>query len=413
MRRIAEQGGASANPTAISAKETLRAWIWPYAFALVSVVATLVVRLKFSVAFSERPMMIMFVLPIIASAYIGGTGVGLFATVLASSLLDFFLIPPLYSVKFMHANDFVHWCMLVVSGVAISILIGRLRRARADSDDALETLIFYEETQHRLLQNLSTAVVVHAPDTRILFSNPAASRLLGLTQAQMQGKQAMDSAWHFEHEDGSIMSVESYPVNRVLADRQPLRDYVLGIHASLSSEVTWVLVNAFPDFNADQTLRQVVVTFGDITAIKKAEAALRENEAVLNSFFESPGILRGIVEVVEGDILHIRDNTTAAAFFGRAPEAMQGRLASEMGVPAETVSLWVGHYLASQQSGQPVIFSYEHKEPAGVRWLLATVIFLGIRSSGRPRFSYSVRDNSRVKQLETQLAQAQKMEAIG
>jgi PAS domain-containing protein len=66
-------------------------------------------------------------------------------------------------------------------------------------------------------EDLLVGVVVHAADTSILFSNPQASLLLELSREQMQGRQAIDPAWHFIHEDGSVVDIEDYPVNRAIA----------------------------------------------------------------------------------------------------------------------------------------------------------------------------------------------------
>jgi PAS domain S-box-containing protein len=229
----------------------------------------------------------------------------------------------------------------------------------------------------------------------------------------MQGKQAIDPAWRFEHKDGRPMALAEYPVNLVLASRQPLRDYVVGVHRSDQSGMTWVLVNAFPEFDEQEQLRQVVVTFVDISGIRQVEAALRESEAVLRSFFESPGIMRGIVELVDGDILHITDNPVAAAFFGRTPAEMRNQLAMALGVPRELVQQWIGHYETCRKTGQPVGFTYEHKTPTEDKWFAVLISYLGQSEQDRPRFTYAINDITSVKRLEAQLLQAQKMEAIG
>lgn len=132
-----------------------------------------------------------------------------------------------------------------------------------------------------LLANLDTGVVVHGPDTTIEISNPKAQALLGLSEAEISGKQAMDPEWHFLREDGDRMPLEEYPVNLVMASKKPLRNYVVGIHNTRISEETWVLVNAFPEFDSQEGLTHVVVTFWDITHLKIAEAALAKRTAEL------------------------------------------------------------------------------------------------------------------------------------
>ncbi len=131
----------------------------------------------------------------------------------------------------------------------------------------------------RLLQHLKAAVVVHAPDTSILMANEEATRLLGLTWEQLQGREAVDPRWRFVHEDETPYEVEEYPVVRTIATGQPLENIVIGIDRPATGDRVWVLVNAFPEFDAGVGLRQVVVTFVDITERKRADEEHLAREA--------------------------------------------------------------------------------------------------------------------------------------
>jgi signal transduction histidine kinase len=146
-----------------------------------------------------------------------------------------------------------------------------------------------------ILNRLQTGVVVHGPDTRVLFSNPRASALLGLSVEQMLGKAAMDDAWHFVDEAGNAMPVAEYPVNRVIASGQAIKDLVLGVNASAHPQTVWLLVSAFPQLTAQGQLHQVVVDFYDITSLKHAQAEQKANEvftaAVLDSLTEQIAVL--------------------------------------------------------------------------------------------------------------------------
>jgi PAS domain S-box-containing protein len=132
-----------------------------------------------------------------------------------------------------------------------------------------------EELYRNLVQHLSSAVVVHAADTRILLHNQTALSLLGLSEGQMVGKVAMDPAWCFIREDLTPLPTEEYPVSRVIATGAATRDLVLGIIRPITDDCVWVLVNAFPEFDANGQLCQVVVTFVDVTARKKTEERIR------------------------------------------------------------------------------------------------------------------------------------------
>ncbi len=151
-----------------------------------------------------------------------------------------------------------------------------------------------------------------------------------------------------------------------------------------------------------QVVKVVGVNF-DITKHKQAEEAARENEAILRTFFDSPGMMRGIVELVDGDILHVADNAAAAAFFGRTPETMRHQLASQLGMPAAMIQSWTRHYQESKQQGAPVSFEYSHAADSEIRWWLATVSYLAAGPSGRERYGYMVLDITAAKRAEEML----------
>jgi PAS domain S-box-containing protein len=142
---------------------------------------------------------------------------------------------------------------------------------RKRSEEALRKS---EERYRTLISNLDTGVVVHASDTRILLANSRAQELLGLTEDQMLGKKDIDPAWHFLCGDGTELKTEEYPVNVVISTRKPLTNYVAGIKNPMAKDIVWVIVNAFPEFDGNSDLKQIVVTFWDYTQLKLAEAAL-------------------------------------------------------------------------------------------------------------------------------------------
>lgn len=160
------------------------------------------------------------------------------------------------------------------------VVIGRDITARKQAELALQA----SEAQHRnLLQNLNAGVVVHAPDTCVRLHNRRALELLGLSADQMTGKAALDPAWHFVHADGRPMPVEDYPVIRVLRSGLPLSNFVGGIRHPGQRRLVWVLVTAFPDFDASGQLQQIVVTFVDITERQEAEARVAEQLALIET----------------------------------------------------------------------------------------------------------------------------------
>ncbi len=149
-----------------------------------------------------------------------------------------------------------------------------VRGAAVDAEGSFRQSALRLET---LLDTLDAGVVVHAGDTSILLSNPAASRILGLSGEQMRGKVAIDPAWSFVRKDGSPMPLEEYPVSLVITKREPLQQYMVGINKPGFEKPTWVLVDACPQFEGqDGELSQIVVTFVDITDRVEAEETVLE-----------------------------------------------------------------------------------------------------------------------------------------
>jgi PAS domain S-box-containing protein len=132
-----------------------------------------------------------------------------------------------------------------------------------------------EERLQALLDNLRAGVIVHGADTHVIDANPAACRLVGLTLDQLRGKMAIDPYWAFLEEDNSVMALERFPVQQVLASGKAVANLVLGARRPDLPRPLWVLVDAYPLRDAQGQIEQIVVTISDITERKEAEEELR------------------------------------------------------------------------------------------------------------------------------------------
>ena len=135
------------------------------------------------------------------------------------------------------------------------------------------------DDQYRaLVEKLNMGLVIHNAETAIVLSNPMASSLLRLTTDQMRGKKAIDPNWCFLRADGSRMPLAEYPANRLFISGEGFSGQVLGISSLELEEPTWVTCSAYPVRSPQGRIVQAVVTFADITGLKRAEDALRLSE---------------------------------------------------------------------------------------------------------------------------------------
>jgi diguanylate cyclase (GGDEF)-like protein/PAS domain S-box-containing protein len=123
-----------------------------------------------------------------------------------------------------------------------------------------------------LIRRLQTGVVVHGPDTRVLYANPKALELLRLSEDQALGRTAFDPEWAFLDSYGGLLPLDSYPATRVQQSGESVEGIEVGITDGTGQAVTWVLCSAYPEFAAGDPdrIESIVVTFFDITRRKKS-----------------------------------------------------------------------------------------------------------------------------------------------
>lgn len=127
-----------------------------------------------------------------------------------------------------------------------------------------------------LLESIPAGVVIHGPDTKVLFANSQACKILGLSADQVHGRLALEPDWRFINEHGEPLALDHYPVNRVLSNLAPLENYVVGM--TDQSGERWAMCNGYADVDDHGVVTGAVISFSDITQLRQSKQDLMHAE---------------------------------------------------------------------------------------------------------------------------------------
>ena len=138
-----------------------------------------------------------------------------------------------------------------------------------------ETVLRENEARYRdLLNNLDVGIIVHDGDSIIIYSNPKASELIGLSEKQIKEGDGSKQNWEFVNDDNKSLSPENYPVNLIIRNKSAINNFIVGINKMDNRDVKWFLLNGFPIMSSGGEIAEVVISFIEITALKKLEIEL-------------------------------------------------------------------------------------------------------------------------------------------
>ncbi len=250
-------------------------WV-PYGFALTAtycayqlqqilgLIAVLQIRVLQTHAQVELRGFVLFLIAVILSAAVGGVGPALVSALLAASLINRVVVPPLRFGYMPNPGDRWRWAALVASGVLCGILVEvRHRGARQ------------RLASHRLrdvtLANIGDAVITTDEFGYPTFLNHAAELLTGWNNEQAVGRRFGDILQLINEE---TRESQGDPLEKV---------FKLGA-ATGSSEHTLLLAkdgreipiaqSTAPIMRPDGTLEGFVFVFRDVSETRNAEAEL-------------------------------------------------------------------------------------------------------------------------------------------
>lgn len=135
-----------------------------------------------------------------------------------------------------------------------------------------------EERYQDLLNNLDVGIIVHDKEGLTTYSNPKASELMGLKMEQIMRANTFNPLCEIIKDDLEILSVENYPIHQIISTKKPVKNFITGIKKSEHSDTKWFLLNGFPVMNSSGEITEVVISFIEITTLKKLEIELTKSK---------------------------------------------------------------------------------------------------------------------------------------
>jgi two-component system, cell cycle sensor histidine kinase and response regulator CckA len=252
------------------------------------------------------------------------------------------------------------------------------------------------ERYRTLLSNATDLVSVLDATGALVYQSPAAEGLFGYSAEELVGASAFERL----HPDDVASAEQAFA--GVL--REPGARVTLELRfRRKDGEWAWVECTV-RNLLDDPTVGGVVVNTRDIGDRKEAEQALRESEQRFRALFE--GSLDAML-LTDDDWVVVDANEAACAMFGRSYGGLVGLRPEELTeLPAEAATTARKAFLAGEhRAGE-----WSLPRPDGSR---REVEFRATANVLPGQHLWALRDVTERRELEEQLRQAQKMEAIG
>jgi len=307
--------------------------------AAATTAGTLLVYLAASSHIGNQGAPILFVFPIVVSAFLGGLGPGLLSTALSVLMVDYFIAVPIHNFKIENAADFGRLSALVAAGALVSTLSESLHRARRNLQKANGSLKARTELQLMTLASIGDAVIATDEYACVTYMNAEAERLTGWRGAEAQGA-ALSMVFHIVEESGR-KAMEDPAVSILRSGKATKRANHMLLVARDGRE-TPIADCGSPIVDAHGKVLGVVLLFRDCSVQRQAEKSLRtrleRQEKLAKVAANAPGAIYSFQQWPDGRTSFPYVSPSIEKMYGVSPEelARDGNLLFQR-IPAEDV----------------------------------------------------------------------------
>lgn len=241
-----------------------------------------------------------------------------------------------------------------------------------------------------LIETMPAGVLIVESSGEFLLSNPVARALLGGEIAGNVLKPLEHYTLH--HPDGTPLALTETPLARAVTREEAVRDMLLLVRLHADGE-RFISANARPIYDDAHRLIGAVSTFTDVTASRRAEAALRESEERFRAFSEAS--TEGIILHADGKILDF--NQAVVEHFGYSADELRRMTVLDLTAPESRPEI-----IRRMRSGDPGPYVATSLHKDGSR-TIGEIRARNISYQGRLIRVVAIRDITELKHAQSRL----------
>ncbi len=263
-----------------------------------------------------------------------------------------------------------------------------------------------------------TVTLTHHPDSSIICCNGNSEELFGCSNEQLIGRKLADIGVYFVDVNGTRLAAEKHALQRILAGKDTVADSTIGIFTTKHAALHWVELHGRAQVNDGGEIVQVITTYKDLDNTKrhnpaKTPVVQNEDEATRSILSAAVQQTSESVVITDSDGIITYVNPSYSKTTGYSAEELLGNKLDFLNTNQDSTALF-GTILQRLLNGETWQGRLTSRRKDGATLEENATISPIIQQGGRiSNFVAVKRDISREIQLQKQLQQAMKLEAIG
>lgn len=128
-----------------------------------------------------------------------------------------------------------------------------------------QTLKINEQRLQGILETMAEGVGIINATGELIYANPMAQQILGLTQSEIEDRTFYDQRWKNLRLDGTDLPEDEHPMSIMMATGKQVFDMEIGVQSPGRDRI-FISINAAPIFDKQGNLTGGIGTFMDVTA---------------------------------------------------------------------------------------------------------------------------------------------------